>query len=221
MILSLSSSTTVDSYLENIPEGHAVSPIFSQRVEALFKLKMFDEIITLINVLLTILEKKIPFSPTFIDCTEILLRILMSEVKTMTGRGEESIHHLHILEQRILTHIKLHSSTDNSNCQSHHDWLYVLWAVKVNLSIRQHQPQLAVVELNNILNYVQSDTYLRSKYLIDNLIYVQITINCQICRIYAQVYILITRHIIVDYPLILIEMCDITDWSYFSGPIEL
>lgn len=183
-IVVITSSIPVSEYVIKInDDGQSFADAFLYRMESLFKLKMFDEILTLASTVLSYMESDSRLKSTSENLI-IALRLTLVEVKVMTGGGDESICILTEIEKELSS--KSQSQSQSKNSQSH-QWLRVVKSLKVNHFIRQHQLRFAVAELSKIATMLEKspDASLSSS----EVIYSLITVFCLLARISVQVNI--------------------------------
>jgi len=136
----LSASTTTS------PVGQdGLSFVVRMRLEGLFRMKMFDELILEATKILQ-LERQSLEKNGGLDVTTAL-QLLLVEVLSLTGRGDEAMSRLHLLK----SFLKSPNSPYNSR--------YWLWKTKssiVNCSIRMRLWRSAVAELTSMLDEVES-----------------------------------------------------------------
>lgn len=133
---------------ENLPEQH-LSLITGLRFEALYRMKQYDELATEAASILAEEESRLAAageSDRFNFNTTVAMRLLLNDVKIMTGRSEEA------LQQLLAMHQWLASLPEESIVA------FWLWQVKchvVNGYIRLRNWKAATLELNHMLNDLQ------------------------------------------------------------------
>jgi len=134
---------------ENLPEQH-LSLITGLRFEALYRMKQYDELATEAASILAEEESRLAAegeSERFNYNTTVSMRLLLNDVKIMTGRSEEA------LQQLLAMHKWLASLPQESIVT------FWLWQVKchvVNGYIRLRNWKAATLEMNRMLNDLQS-----------------------------------------------------------------
>ncbi len=134
---------------ENLPEQH-LSLITGLRFEALYRMKQYDELATEAASILAEEESRLAVegeSNRFNYNTTVSMRLLLNDVKIMTGRSEEA------LQQLLAMHKWLASLPQESIVT------FWLWQVKchiVNGYIRLRNWKAATLEMNRMLNDLQS-----------------------------------------------------------------
>ena len=187
-IVVITSSIPVSEYLVKLGnDDQSFAEVFLYRVESLFKLKMFDEILTLASSLLGSIESdsnKLKSSPSSGNLI-IALRLTIAEVKVMTGGGDESICTLNEIEQDLSSQSSSNQSLETQQQQQQQQWLRVVRSLKVNHFIRQYQWPFAIAELSKIATALEKapDSSLSSS----EVKYSLITIFCLLSRISIQV----------------------------------
>ncbi len=172
------------------------------RIEALVKLKLFDEIISLTSSILS----KFAADSKLTDSL-IVLNLVLCEVKTMTGRGSEAIQMLCGLEKQLQDLIQIDrdkhdKSVDLGRPSSQKyplvgkspflNWLYVIWSMKINLYIRQYQWHVVLIELQRILQHFDQESFNflgESTYsnMLNEINYSKISLLCLLIRVCVQV----------------------------------
>lgn len=168
---------------ENLP-GHLFSRVTGLRFEGLYRMKQYDELATEATSILTEEELKMAAEGEryeFNYNTTVSMRLLLNDVKIMTGRSEEA------LEQLLTMHKWLDSLPQQSIVS------FWLWQVKchvVNGYIRLRNWKAATLDMNQMLNQlqrmVQACTNPEEK---SNLIKAQIVVSTRLARLLFQVYI--------------------------------
>ena len=137
------------------------------RLEALFRIKAFDELTTMATELLMIEQKKVDSSAmisspgTNPNPTMYAMRLLLAEVKTMTGQGEESFQLLYMFRDELQQQLAIHDSSTQVIAQEIHVLQWWVWRVCnsiINAAIRQRLWRIAVSELTMMLQNVR-ETY--------------------------------------------------------------
>uniref|UniRef100_A0A7S0SYE5 Uncharacterized protein n=1 Tax=Chromulina nebulosa TaxID=96789 RepID=A0A7S0SYE5_9STRA len=127
--------------------GGVLTLVMKLRLEGLFRLKMFDELIVEASKILQTEENRLseivdthPSDP--IDCDLLIaMKLLLCEIKALTGQSEEALEQLYILLHTL-------QSTNLSYLIS--NALFWTWRVRsaiVNASTRQRQWRVALTEL--------------------------------------------------------------------------
>ena len=137
------------------------------RLEALFRIKAFDELTTMAAELLLMEQKQVDStammttSSTNPNPTMYAMRLLLAEVKTMTGQGEESFQLLYMFREELQQQLAIHERTIQVKAQEIHVLQWWIWRVYnsiINAAIRQRLWRIAVSELTVMLQNVR-DTY--------------------------------------------------------------
>lgn len=177
-VLALTSSLLPEDYLLVFSTDTINKETFTCRIEALFKLKLFDELITFTNSFLSLIENQPqPLSSRLLSLS-IVLKLVICEVITMTGRGDEAVERLYSLEKQI-------EALSNSEMQLQTAaWIPIIWMMHVNILIRQHQWPSALKMMQKILNYSNSrDFEIKETTRAQS----QIAIKCLVSRMCVQV----------------------------------
>lgn len=166
---------------ENLPEQQ-LSLITGLRFEALYRMKQYDELATEAASILAEEESRLTTegeSTLFNYNTTVSMRLLLNDVKIMTGRSEEA------LQQLLAMHKWLASLPQESIVA------FWLWQVKchvVNGYIRLRNWKAATLEMNQMINdlqsMVQSCTDADTKI---NLVKAQIVLLTRLARLLFQV----------------------------------
>ena len=172
----LTSDIPIESYLDcllnNTGNNNAnndktinKSELFLTRIESLYKLKMYDDIILLTETLLTALNeyaesyKTNITMPSYIEDAFIMIQLISCEMKIITGRSDEALQLLQQIELYIqydptehttdLTHTYPYPDDDVTSdvytrklayphIETRMKWQHVITAIKINCFIRQH-----------------------------------------------------------------------------------
>ena len=140
------------------------SELFLTRIESLYKLKMYDDIILLTETLLTALNEHAEnykaniTMPSYIEDAFIMIQLISCEMKIITGRSDEALQLLQQIEIYIqydptdpthttdLNHTYTDDVTSNvytrklayPHIETRMKWQHVITAIKINCFIRQH-----------------------------------------------------------------------------------
>ena len=142
-MLQLSGKLLFES--ENFPE-HLLGSVTRLRFEAQYRMKLYDELATEISGLIAEETKKIESGGNnsgFNYDVIVSMRLLLNDVKLMTGRSEEAVEQLH--------NIKTWLSTEKPS----NNVIFWMWQVKchiVNGYIRLRNWKQASLELNCMIN---------------------------------------------------------------------
>lgn len=123
------------------------------RLKGLFRMKQFDELAQDALNILSEEEKLSQSSESPINDTVIALRLLLAEIKVMTGHGEEGIEQLSVM-QHVLAALHAACETPDSRIRIH-NWCLRVQCSTINYYVRQRQWRLAVAELNKMLENVR------------------------------------------------------------------
>ena len=185
------------------------------RLEALFRLKMFDDLSFEANNMLAHEKQRSNLPGQTNEITQsslvISLQLLLAEVKAMTGSSEESFQLLYRLRTELnVSHVDNNIPID-TNCSKQLNptkwWILRCSASIINAAVRQRLWCIAVNELQTMLKSVQS---IYSDYCATNDIHntprtttsyhqVEIILLCRLSRILLQV----TSFLIYIYILLL------------------
>lgn len=130
------------------PDG--LSYVLRIRLEGLFRMKMFDELSHEVSrILAEDAEKKKSkaYCENRSDDLSVAMHLLMAEVLSLTGRGDEALTQLHLLKKWLST------TPQNVNAPF---WLWKSSGAIVNGCIRQRLWRNAISELTNMLDEVHS-----------------------------------------------------------------
>lgn len=171
--------------------GGVLSLVMKLRLEGLFRLKMFDELILEATKILISEEKRLTNSysamSTAIDreynCDlSISMKILLAEVKSITGRNEEALEQFYVLIETLKTNpFKVMNSE------------YWIWRVRnaiVHAAVRQRNWRIAINELLLIKNHIKSllDQNIQSQTIDGSLLKsVYLKILCRLSRFFLQI----------------------------------
>ena len=163
----LLNTSNTNSNSNNNDNDNNKSELFLTRIESLYKLKMYDDIILLTETLLTALNEHADSyktnitMPSHIEDAFIMIQLISCEMKIITGRSDEALQLLQQIEQYIQydptdpTHTTdldhTYPYTDNDvtsniytrklaypHIETRMKWLHVITAIKINCFIRQH-----------------------------------------------------------------------------------
>lgn len=137
--------------------------ITNMRFEALFRMKLYDELIAEVQSILnnqehldSLLTVTTNDSNNNIDYhTTISMRLLLNNIKLMTGRSQEAMDQLIILKRWLLC---CNDNNNDNNNKSSTIILFWLWEVKshiINAHIRLRNWKAATLELNDMINEIE------------------------------------------------------------------
>ena len=139
-----------------LPLGQdGLSYVMRIRLEGLFRMKMFDELNREVSKILESEAERLVQAKAqaqgketgkSLDLTTAL-RLLLVEILSLTGRGEEALTQLHILKHWLQT------TAENVNVPY---WLWKTSGLIVNCTIRLRNWRAAVQELTNMLSVINS-----------------------------------------------------------------
>lgn len=131
-----------------VPE-HLLSRVSGMRFEALYRMKLYDDLANEVSSLLVDEERKFKSDPDpkkFNYNVIVSTRLLLNDIKLMTGRSEEAVEQLNSMKLWLL------------NIEPSNIIFFWLWQVKshlVNGFIRLRNWKGASLELNGMLNELQ------------------------------------------------------------------
>lgn len=167
---------------ESTPD-HLLCNITRLRFEALYRMKLYDELANEVTAILQDEEKKIAgdADPQNINYNVVVsMRLLLNDIKLMTGRSEEAVEQLNAMKA-WLESVQPATSVV----------LFWLWQVKchiVNGYIRLRNWRSASLELNGMLNELQRrHTACTSAEDRTHLLKAQITLLTRLARMLFQV----------------------------------
>lgn len=164
--------------------GTAVTPAIGIRMEAMFRLKLFDDLAQEAGIILTEQERQVNLHSTgeISDHNAIVaIKLLLAEVKTMTGRGNEAIGQLHVIQNSLLPFL---SKGDVGSRLQARRWLLHVQCAIVNAHMRQRQWRLAVALLIAMLKDVRKSDDGPAIAAPDD---VEIVLKCLLARALLQV----------------------------------
>jgi hypothetical protein len=138
---------------EDLPE-QLLSTITRLRFEALYRMKLYDDLANEVTIILNDEEAKNgDASPAEFNYNIIVsMRLLLNDIKLMTGRSEEAVEHLNAMKRWLV-------SVTSDNTTSNNSALFWLWQVRshiVNGYIRLRNWRAASLEINSMLNDLQT-----------------------------------------------------------------
>jgi hypothetical protein len=168
----------------NVPES-VLAKVTGLRFEALYRMKMYDELSTEASSLLLSEENRMQAAnDDKVNYTVLVsMRLLLNDVKLMTGRSEEAVEQLLSLKDWLASIIK--DSPQNATA------VFWLWEVKsqiVNAYARLRNWNCAIITLNGMLH--ELETLRLSTTNTDdntNLLRAQILVSVQLARLLFQV----------------------------------
>lgn len=199
---------------ENTPE-HLLSSIMRIRFEALYRMKLYDELANEVTAILVEEEKKMEHDgddqqgSSFNYNVVVSMRLVLNDIKLMTGRSEEAVEQLNAIKTWLTATANAttsESSNSSSNGGNNSIVLFWLWQVKCHIVsgyIRLRNWKSASLELNAMLNELQQRvavcTVAEDR---TNLLKGQITLLTRLARMLFQVrpsgcinlFIFITLH---------------------------
>ncbi len=129
-------------------------PIWRFRLESLFRLKMYDELSTEAASLLNIEEKKDTVNVNIVYS----MKLLLSEIKVMTGRNQEALDQLYILRNTLQKQQHMNTPATANTHFSVPFWLLQIGSHIVNAAVRLRNWKTAVTELRRMLCDVKAAT---------------------------------------------------------------
>jgi hypothetical protein len=124
--------------------------VWQLRFEGLFRMKMYDELATEANNLLAIEEgKQIEVNPNIL----VSMKLLISEVKVMTGRNQEALDQLYVTRSSLQAEV----TGTHSSAYSTRFWLLQVGSHIVNAAVRLRNWKTAVNELRRLLCDVKAE----------------------------------------------------------------
>jgi hypothetical protein len=166
---------------ESTPEDQLCN-ITRLRFEALYRMKLYDELTNEVTAILQDEEKKLESDaePRSFNYNVIVsMRLLLNDIKLMTGRSEEAVEQLNAMKSWL------------SGVEATSNALFWLWQVKchiVNGYVRLRNWKHASLELNGMLNELQlrltACTVAEDK---ANLVKAQIVLLTRLARMLFQV----------------------------------
>jgi len=135
-----------------LPSGQdGLSYVMRIRLEGLFRMKMFDELNHEVSKILEseaerLVQAQGKETDKSLDLTTAL-RLLLVEILSLTGRGDEALTQLHILKYWLQT------TEENVNVPY---WLWKTSGLIVNCTIRSRNWRAAVQELTSMLHAINS-----------------------------------------------------------------
>lgn len=146
-------------------DEYAFSVTFKLRAVALFRLKMFDELSVEVSMILQKAEFdfgncKDGNKDSIARCADkiIALQLLLIEVKTMTGRGEDAMNQLYSLQRWLGRQSEFiwppTTSANKSQVPLWWKWR-IIWAIINNL-VKQRQWRQSLRELQSLLRDIQT-----------------------------------------------------------------
>jgi hypothetical protein len=141
---------------EDLPE-QLLSTITRLRFEALYRMKLYDDLANEVTIILNDEEAKNgDATPAEFNYNIIVsMRLLLNDIKLMTGRSEEAVEHLNAMKRWLETVTTENATNNTVNISA----LFWLWQVKshiVNGYIRLRNWRAASLEINSMLNDLQA-----------------------------------------------------------------
>ena len=175
--------------------AHLLDPV-RFRMEGLFALQLFDDLAQEAAKILSEEELAIQSNPSRSNSIDsevaTAMRLLLCEIKVMTGRGDEAVEQLHLLQAWLLKVAEL--SEDIAMQKRAHCWLARTGCAIVNSFIRQRQWRLAISALREILSRLQQNEkgsgdahHLRDAIIV---------IHCLLARTLLQVFAIMMSEVI-------------------------
>lgn len=177
--------------------------VIKLRLEGLFRMKMFDDIILETNKIILAEEARLePLylsnfnQDTVLDCDlSIAMKVLLYDVTAMTGHYDEAMENLFVLKDSLLKHCKYTkpdlAKSNIVNIRNIDFWLWRVRSTIVNAATRQRQWRIAV---NELLSMISDLHQLRNDYSTknsDNIIDViskpLVVLLCRLSRAYLQI----------------------------------
>lgn len=152
-VVDISGKIVSDASFETF--GNDVMDITLQlRFEGLFRMKLFDDLSLEISKVLSSEMKSVKDAEVAERCSSgiykiVSLNVLLCEIKSLTGRGAESLEQLYRLRNDLMSMSAVATSEEDRTVI--HWWEMKIWNQIVNALLRQRQWHLALHELSRLL----------------------------------------------------------------------
>jgi hypothetical protein len=166
----------------------ALSQVTKLRLDALFRTRLFDELVMETNKIIMAEQQRIQSSATegtigdqSNDGDLILsMKLLQAEIKAIAGRGEDALGYLRIIQQSL--------SASSAPLLNGRFWSWRIRCVIVNAAVRQRYWRIVIKELLSMSKDVEEEIDSVGSEPPLSLLRAHVVILCRISRVLLQVW---------------------------------